>query len=109
MVERSAKAEDRSDRRAGGDVDAKRPQKRTRSQGKRPTGEMVFEHRGHRVMIPFDDPGRRVLIDDVPYRYGRAGGTYYLDAWAYDPADSLDELVRRYLDARQDAVPGARS
>jgi hypothetical protein len=81
-------------------MEAKRAQKRTRSQAKRPDGETVFEHLGHRVMIPLDGPGRRVLIDDVPYRYGQAGGTYYLDAYAYDPADTLEELVRRYVDAR---------
>lgn len=56
------------------------------------------EYRGHEVVFPADERRKRIFIDGRPVKYGLAGGEYYLHAYAYDRADSLEEVVRRYID-----------
>lgn len=55
-------------------------------------------YKDHEIFFPGDERWRRVFIDGRPVHYGVAGGQYYLDVYAYDRADSLDEVLRRYLD-----------
>jgi hypothetical protein len=57
----------------------------------------------HEVLFPVEARDRRVFIDGVPRRYGRLTDGYYLDAYSYDRAESLEDVVKRYLDYR-DAV-----
>jgi hypothetical protein len=61
-------------------------------------------YKGHEVLIPRGDPGRRVLIDGEPVRYGQIGDRYYLPAYAYDSDTSLVEVVRRFIDYRDAAA-----
>jgi hypothetical protein len=68
-----------------------------------PAGERE-SHNGHEIFIPRDDPGRRVVIDGEPFRYGEAADGYYLDAYAYDRDPSLVAVVKRYLDHRDAAA-----
>jgi hypothetical protein len=58
------------------------------------------QYEGHVIAISEGDTRRRVQIDDRSYRYGKIGDLYYLDEYAYDPTDSLDELGRRFIDYR---------
>ena len=60
-------------------------------------------HHGHEIEIFPDDPGRRVLIDGEPFRYGEAGDEFYLEAYAYDRSASLAEVVRKFVDYRDKA------
>ena len=71
--------------------------------GATPTSERASYH-GHEIHIPADDPGRRVVIDGVPIRYGQAADGYYLSAYAYDRAPSLLEVVKRFVDYRDTAI-----
>lgn len=61
-------------------------------------------YRGHEIEIYTDDAGRRVVIDGAPFRYGRAGDEFYLEAYAYDRSTSLAEVVRKFVDYRDKAV-----
>lgn len=73
--------------------------------GKESRLEAVLEtYDGHEIIIVPDDPGRRVLLDDEPLRYGRVGDEFYLDAYAYDRDTSLLEVVKRYVDHRKQAT-----
>ncbi len=53
----------------------------------------VFTHKDHEVAIPDDPPRTWIFIDGRPVRYGRLGEQYYLDVYAYDLADTLDEVI----------------
>ena len=54
---------------------------------------------GHEIVLPTDEKNKRLSIDGrtVHYRVN-ARGEYYLDKYAYDPAKSLDEVIKRYVD-----------
>lgn len=60
-------------------------------------------YRGHEIEIFSDDPGRRVVIDGEPFRYGQVGDEFYLEAYAYDRSTSLVEVVRKFVDYRDKA------
>ena len=45
-----------------------------------------------------------MLVDGVPYRYGRSGKRYYLEAYAYTGDQSLIEVVRRFVGQRDAAA-----
>ena len=54
---------------------------------------------GHEVVIPTDERNKRLSIDGRTVYYAvNPRGEYYLDKYAYDPAKSLDEVIKRYLD-----------
>jgi hypothetical protein len=62
-------------------------------------GERRQTYKGHEVVIPDDERGKRISIDGRSVHYGVTdGGEYYLDVYAYDRAKSLDEVVKRYID-----------
>lgn len=61
-------------------------------------------YKGHEIVITSDDPGRRVLVDDEPIRYGRVGDEFYLDVYAYNRDPSLLTVVRRYIDHIENAA-----
>lgn len=61
-------------------------------------------YKGHEIVVTSDDPGRRVLVDDEPIRYGRVGEEFYLEVYAYDRDPSLLAVVRRYIDHRDQAA-----
>ena len=65
----------------------------------RASGERRQTYKGHAVVIPDDERGKRISIDGRSVHYGVTdGGEYYLDVYAYDRAKSLDEVVKRYID-----------
>lgn len=73
----------------------KRP--RTRSPQRQSSGDESY--RGHSIVIVNDERRPRVLIDGRPHSYGIVGGKqFYLDDYAFDRADDLLEVVRRYID-----------
>jgi hypothetical protein len=56
-------------------------------------------YKGHEIVIPDAEGRKRISIDGRSLYYGVTdGGEYYLDAYAYDRAKSLDEVVKRYID-----------
>jgi hypothetical protein len=57
-------------------------------------------YKGHEIVYPEDERQKRIFIDGRPVRFGTAGGGYYLDVYAYDHAKTLGEVVKRYLDYR---------
>lgn len=72
--------------------------------GSAPRAEERETYKGHDIVIRRDDPGRRVLVDGEPIRYGRASDEFYLDVYAYDRDPSLLAVVRRYIDHREAAA-----
>jgi hypothetical protein len=76
--------------------------------GSAPPAEERETYKGHDIVIPLDDPGRRVLVDGEPIQYGRAGDEFYLDVYAYDRDPSLLVVVRRYIDYREAATRQAK-
>jgi hypothetical protein len=76
---------------------------RGNARGGKPAGDRET-YKGHEIFIPRDDAGRRIVIDGEPLRYGRSGDLFYLSAYAYDPAPTLVEVVRRYIDYRDAAA-----
>jgi hypothetical protein len=76
----------------------------SRSGAKEPPDAIREAYEGHEIVIARDDPGRRVLVDGEPIRYGRVGDEFYLDVYAYDRDVSLLEVVKRYIDHRKQAV-----
>lgn len=57
-----------------------------------------IDHNGHRIEIAGKEEPT-VLIDGEPVRWGRLDdGSYYLHEFAYEPADSLAEVAKRYVD-----------
>jgi hypothetical protein len=56
-------------------------------------------YNNHEIVIPTDERNKRLSIDGRTVYYNvNARGEYYLDKYAYDPAKSLDEVIKRYLD-----------
>jgi hypothetical protein len=55
-------------------------------------------YKGHEILFPQDERGKRIYIDGRPVHYGLAGDEYYLDVYAYDRAKSLEEVIKRYID-----------
>jgi hypothetical protein len=66
---------------------------------------MKFERqqfKGRQIEVRDGKDGPELRIDDVPMRYGRLpDGKYFLDDYAYDWADDLVELARRYIAYRE--------
>jgi hypothetical protein len=51
-----------------------------------------------RVEVVETEHGPRLLVDGVPMRHGvLPDGLVYLRDYAYDPAESLEEVGRRYV------------
>lgn len=66
------------------------------------SGDRRHTYKGHEIVIPDDKRRRRISIDGRSVHYGVTdGGEYYLDAYAYDRAKSLDEVVKRYIDYKE--------
>ena len=62
-------------------------------------GERRENYKGHEIVIPTDERRKRISIDGRSVYFGvTAGGEYFLDKYAYDPAKSLDEVIKRYID-----------
>ncbi len=56
-------------------------------------------YNGHEIVIPSDERNKRISIDGRAVYYAiNPRGEYYLDKYAYDPAKSLDEVIKRYID-----------
>lgn len=65
------------------------------------TGERRETYKGHEIVFPTDERRRRIFIDGRPVHYGTASGQYYLDVYAYDRAETLEEVVKRYINDRE--------
>ena len=60
------------------------------------------QFKGRQIEIRDGKDGPELRIDDVPMRYGRLpDGLFFLDDYAYDWADDLVELARRYIAYRE--------
>jgi hypothetical protein len=58
-------------------------------------------YRGHKIITRKKGKRTELLIDGVRIKFGQdAAGLYYLQPYAYDRAESLLEVVKRYLDYR---------
>lgn len=56
-------------------------------------------YKGHEIVIPTDERNKRISIDGRTVYYAvNARGEYYLDKYAFDPAKTLDEVIKRYID-----------
>lgn len=56
-------------------------------------------YNGHEIVIPKDERNKRISIDGRTVYYAvNAKGEYYLDKYSFDPAKTLDEVIKRYLD-----------
>ena len=56
-------------------------------------------YNGHEIVIPRDERHKRLSIDGRAVYYAvNARGEYYLNKYAFDPAKSLDEVIKRYID-----------
>jgi len=55
-------------------------------------------YKGHEVLYPQDETKTKNFIDGRPVRWGKAGASFYLDVYAFDRGESLDDTVKRYLD-----------
>ena len=61
-------------------------------------------HPDHRIEVVKGKDKPVLRIDGVPVKYGRLpDGRYFLDDYAYDPSDDLEELARRYVEHRRKA------
>jgi len=67
---------------------ARKPVQRTRT----------TTYKGHETVYPEDRKRKKIFIDGRPVKWGEAGGTYYLDVYAYDRGGTLEETVKRYID-----------
>jgi hypothetical protein len=77
----------------------------SRSKRQPSSADVSEKYRGHEIVIPADDPGRRVLIDGEPFRYGLSGGgRFYLSAYAYASDESLISVVRKFVDHRDESA-----
>lgn len=60
------------------------------------------EFKGRQIEIRDGKDGSELRIDGVPVRYDRLpDGKFFLDDYAYDWADDLVELARRYIAYRE--------
>lgn len=58
-------------------------------------------YQGHQIVTRKTGQRTELLIDGERIKFGQdAAGLYYLQPYAYDRADSLLEVIRRYLDYR---------
>lgn len=55
-------------------------------------------YKGHEILYPHDERRKKIFIDGRPVKWGETGGTYYLDVYAYDRGQTLDETIKRYID-----------
>jgi hypothetical protein len=56
------------------------------------------EYEGHRIDILEREGKPELVIDNVRVGYGRLpNGKFFLDDYAYDWTDDLQELARRYI------------
>lgn len=64
--------------------------------------DQSIKYKGHKIEIapaPKGEEPPQVVIDGKTYTGGRdSAGRYYLDVYAFDRADSLIEVAKRYLD-----------
>jgi hypothetical protein len=52
----------------------------------------------HKILIPTDEQNKRLSVDGRTVYYAiNARGEYYLDKYPYNPAKSLDEVIKRYV------------
>jgi hypothetical protein len=65
-------------------------------------------YKGHEIIYPADERRKKIFIDGRPAKWGEAGGTYYLDVYAYDRGDTLEETVKRYIDYLEKAGKEAK-
>jgi len=62
------------------------------------------EHHGHRIELVKGKDGPVLRIDGIPVKYGRLpDGRYFLDQYAYDWTDDLEELARRFVEHQRKA------
>jgi hypothetical protein len=54
-------------------------------------------YKGHEILFPRDQRRKKIFIDGRPVNWGEANGTFYLDVYAYDRGETLDETIQRYL------------
>lgn len=58
-------------------------------------------YKNHEIVVRPKGKRTELLIDGVRTKFGQdAGGLFYLQPYAYDRAESLVEVVKRYLDYR---------
>lgn len=70
----------------------------TPGKGKKPASDSRREtYKGHEILYPGDQRRKKIFIDGRPVKWGKAGDSYYLDVYAYDPGRTLEETVKRYL------------
>jgi hypothetical protein len=77
-------------------MDSKKSGRRARPA--RVADERRETYKGHEILIPGDERRKKLFIDGRPVHYGVANGEYYLDVYAYDRGNSLDEVIKRYID-----------
>ena len=54
---------------------------------------------GHEIVLPTGEQNKRLSIDGRTVYYAvNARGQYYLDKYSYDPAKTLQEVIKRYLE-----------
>ena len=54
---------------------------------------------GHEIVIPTDERNKRLSVDGRTVYYAvNARGEYYLDKYAFDPAKTLDDVIKRYVE-----------
>lgn len=62
------------------------------------------ERHGHGIELVKGKDNPVLQIDGIPVRYGRLpGGRYFLDQYAYDWTDDLEELARRFVEHKRKA------
>ena len=74
--------------------------RRPRPEKSKAAGQREFrslEYNGHIVVFPANERQRRIFIDERPVLYGRVGDQYYLSVYAYEPGDTLEAVIKSYL------------
>jgi hypothetical protein len=60
------------------------------------------DYEGHRIEIRSREGKSELLIDNLALPYGRLpNGKYFLNDYAYDWADDLPDLARRFINYRR--------
>ena len=63
------------------------------------------DYKGHRIELQQKEGKAQLSIDKKPMRYGQLpDGSYFLYEYAYDPADDLMELARKFVIHRDKAI-----
>jgi hypothetical protein len=65
-------------------------------------------YKGHEILYPRDERRKKIFIDGRPVKWGEAGGTFYLNVYAYDRGQTLEETVKRYIGYLDKTGKGAR-